>query len=280
VRIEESVGDLDPPGPAESATLKRVGAAPDVRLACQIRPQGDMRVTRLIRPPERGPVDTIEHGDAQGAEHVLAVLFLDIRQFTAISEPRLPYDTVFLLNRFFADVGEAIAVSGGWIDKYMGDGLMALFGRNQPVGEACRRALLAARRIDVALERFNADLKGELDGPLRIGMGLHVGPLVMGRIGHPASAAMTVIGRTVNVASRLEQLTKAYRVQIVASASLLNAAGLDRTALRTQRVRVRGVAEPILVALIAHGADLPELDPEQPPRIPKREPAGSGAGAA
>ena len=122
-----------------------------------------------------------------------------------------PYDTVFLLNRLFAEIGEAIQLSGGWIDKYLGDGLMAIFGRNETPEISSRQALEAARRIDAALARVNAELKKEIGKkPLRIGIGLHVGPLVLGRIGHQASAALTVIGQTVNVANHLSVPAKPF----------------------------------------------------------------------
>jgi adenylate cyclase len=82
--------------------------------------------------------------------------------------------------------------------------------------------------IDAALERLNSELQNELSAPLRIGLGLHVGPLVLGRIGHRASASTTVIGPAVNVASRLESLTKEHGVQIIASAAVvLIRRGLD-----------------------------------------------------
>jgi len=187
------------------------------------------------------------------------VLFLDIRGFTTLSEARLPYDTVFLLNRFFAEVGEAVTVSDGWIDKYMGDGMMALFGLSQPSQQACRSALMAAMRIDTVLERLNGELGAELSVPLRIGIGLHVGPLVLGRIGHRASASTTVIGPVVNVASRLESLTKEHGVQIVISRALAERAGLPYDAFPSTTVTVRGTSEPISVFLIAQGRDLARL---------------------
>ncbi len=259
VKIEAGGKDLPPPGEAEAATLKRIGAEAWVRLACQFRPQANMRVTRLVKPgaarSRRASVDP----ETQGIERTMTVLFLDIRNFTALSEKRLPYDTVFLLNRLFAEVGEAIQESGGWIDKYLGDGLMAIFGRNETPEQSCRQALAAAQRIDAALARVNADLKAEIGKPLRIGMGLHVGPLVLGRIGHQSSAALTVIGQTVNVASRLEDLTKEHGVQIVTSLAVLEAAGVDAVPFAIETVTVRGSTEPIRVALIGKGADLPEI---------------------
>ncbi|HWT31328.1 MAG TPA: adenylate/guanylate cyclase domain-containing protein, partial [Propylenella sp.] len=95
-----------------------------------------------------------------------------------------------------------------------------------------------------------------LAAPLRIGIGLHVGPLVFGRIGHPASAATTVIGPAVNVASRLESLTKEHSVQIVASAELAERAGLPAGVFPETVVTVRGTSAPLKVLLIPRGSDL------------------------
>lgn len=277
VSIEAGENVLPPPGEAEAATLKRISAEAGVRLACQIRPQANIRVTRLVKPGvQRGSRRVSADPETQGIERTMTVLFLDIRNFTALSEKRLPYDTVFLLNRLFAEVGEAIQLSGGWIDKYLGDGLMAIFGRNEIPEESCRNALAAARRIDAALARVNAELKNEIGKKLRIGIGLHVGPLVLGRIGHQASAALTVIGQTVNVASRLEGLTKKHGVQIVASLEVLKAAGIDASSFAIETVTVRGSTEPIRVALIGKGADLPEVVGQVPePAIPAQKPVSS-----
>jgi adenylate cyclase len=256
VKLDEDPGTLPPRTPAEVATLARIRAEGNVRLACQLRPNADLAVTRLVRPPdERRPVFAANQEEA-GVERTLAVCFLDIRGFTTLSEARLPYDTVFLLNRFFTEVGEAVNAAGGSIDKYMGDGMMALFGLNEPPDEACRAALIAAMRIDAVLDRLNRELGAELSAPLRVGIGLHVGPLVLGRIGHKASAATTVIGPVVNVASRLESLTKEHGVQVVASRALAGRAGLDPGAFRETSVTVRGTSEPISVVLIERGRDL------------------------
>lgn len=283
VRVTDSNQPLPEPGPAERKTLDRIGAPADVRLACQIRPEADISVTRLIRPPEnQGKELTTASGDAEGAEHDLAVLFLDIRGFTSISEKRLPYDTVFLLNRFFSDIGEAINTSGGWIDKYMGDGLMALFGHNQPVEQAAKNALAACIGIDLALTRFNAEMATEIENPLRIAIGLHAGPLVLGKIGHKASASMTVIGQTVNVASRLEGLAKEQDMQLVVSVNLLSNAEMAIEQLTVSEVTVRGSTQPIRVASIASAAQTfqdvqtgktDEDKTVEPSKQPSKEPA-------
>jgi adenylate cyclase len=268
VRIDKTAADLPPRTPAEAATLKRIHAADDVRLACQLRPHGDLTVTRLVQPPEAQRAPSLSDPDEAGVERTLAILFLDIRGFTGLSEARLPYDTVFLLNRFFTETGGATKAAGGWVDKYLGDGLMALFGMNQTSAEACRAALSAVVGIDAALQRLNDELSGEIPAPLRIGIGLHVGPLVIGRIGHPASATTTVIGPAVNVASRLESLTKEHGVQIIASTALCELAGIPPDAFARMDVAVRGASEPVSVTLIPRGQDLVEalkIGSGQPP---------------
>ena len=86
-----------------------------------------MTVTRLVRPPDQAS-PSFRGVEEAGVERTLAIFFLDIRGFTTLSEARLPYDTVFLLEPFFSEAGEAVTTTGGWIDNYMGDGMMALFG--------------------------------------------------------------------------------------------------------------------------------------------------------
>jgi hypothetical protein len=166
----------------EAITLASIAAPKNVRLACQVRPDHSITVTRLLRPASTGPqaVDVME-ADAAGAERPLAVMFLDLREFTQLSQSRLPYDVVFILNEFFAATGSAIHTYGGWIDKFLGDGLLAIFGQHHGVEAGCRQALRATRAIDLALDHVNAKLAAEIGRPLRVGMGIHAGPLLLGR---------------------------------------------------------------------------------------------------
>jgi adenylate cyclase len=259
VGIEAGLADLPPPAAAEAITLAGIGAPPHVRLACQIRPRSPLTVTRLVAPPARGHVGSPAVAEAQGLERNLAVLFLDTRGFTSIAEARLPYDVVFILNRLFAEVGEAIDKRGGRIDKYLGDGLMALFGSDTGEAAGCRQALGAARDIDLALDRLNAEMLGEIGQPLRVGMGLDVGPLVVGHIGHGDTAMLTVVGTTVNAASRLEALTKEKDCQLIVASEVLRLAGLVADPFPREAVAIRGLSAPRLVALVKRARDLPEI---------------------
>lgn len=274
VRIDDGVGDLLAPTYPEAITLASIAAPKNVRLACQVRPDHSVTVTRLLRPASTGPqaVDVLE-ADAAGAERQLAVMFLDLREFTQLSQSRLPYDVVFILNEFFAATGSAIHTYGGWIDKFLGDGLLAIFGQHHGVETGCRQALRATRAIDLALDHVNAKLAAEIGRPLRVGMGIHAGPLLLGRIGYGEAVDLTVVGNAVNVASRLEALSKERDCQIVMSADVARNAGYLDDLPAPASVNVRGVAEPMQIICVSRGRDLPvsilasQEDDERP--IPK-----------
>ncbi len=164
---------------------------------------------------------------------------------------------VFLLNEFFAATGVATTNHGGWIDKFLGDGLLAIFGQDDGVEAGCRQALRAARAIDLALDFVNAKLQAEIGRPLRVGMGIDAGPLLLGRIGYGESVDLTVIGSAVNVASRLESLSKEKGYQIVLSKRVARYAGWEGEDQFKATVDVRGVAEPVEVIGVGRGRDLP-----------------------
>src|SRR4051812_3906559 len=251
---------LPPPSPEEQKVLARVGAPDNVRLACQLRPPpGRYRITPLL-PPGSGPVEAYRrHPEAHGGERYVAILFADIRGFTSISEGRLPYDVVFLLNRYFRATGQAVQAAGGRLDKFIGDGVMAIFGLDREPEVACRQALDAARRMGLALDDLNEALSGDLDQPLRIGIGLHAGPAIVGEMGYERAASLTAIGDTVNTASRLESLTKDLKVELVVSQELIDRAGADLAAFPLHEVDIRGRQGRLGVRAVLRARDLTTL---------------------
>jgi adenylate cyclase len=228
-----------------------------VRLACQLRPPpGHYRVALLL-PAAAGPVEAYRRQpQAHGGERYIAVLFADIRGFTTISEGKLPYDVVFLLNRYFRATGQAVEAAGGRLDKFIGDGVMAIFGLNSEPQVACRQALDAARRMALALDDLNEAMSGDLDLPLRIGIGLHAGPAIVGEMGYARAAQITAIGDTVNTASRLETMTKEFAVELVVSQDLLDRAGVDLGDAPRHEVEIRGRQGRLAVRAVAKAADL------------------------
>jgi adenylate cyclase len=258
VRIDDGAGSLSPPGYPEAITLASIAAPPNVRLACQVRPASAMTITRLLRPASTGPEGAeLQELDSAGVEKSLAVMFLDLRDFTQLSQSRLPYDVVFILNEFFAAAGAAIHTHGGWIDKFLGDGLLAIFGQRHGVEAGCRQVLRAARAIDLALDHVNAKLGLEIGKPLRVGIGIHAGPMLIGRIGYGEAVDLTVVGNAVNVASRLEAVAKQKGFQIVMSSDVATYAGCLDDAGPVLIVNVRGVDAPMEVVGIMRGRDLP-----------------------
>ncbi|AWB20960.1 adenylate/guanylate cyclase domain-containing protein [Methylobacterium currus] len=240
----------------EAAALRAIGAPGNVRLACQARPSGDVALVRILDPHRDSAGVHLTSTDVAGIEREVAILFVDIRGFTPLSERKLPFDVVFILNHFFEAAGREIEAAGGWIGGYAGDGLLALFTHPDGIGPACRAAFAAAGRIDGAVAELNRRLAAELPAALRMAMGLHAGPLVLGRLGYGASRGMSVIGPAVNLASRLESLAKAADVQLVASAEAAERAGIALDGLRVETVAVRGVRAELPVIYAPRAVDL------------------------
>ena len=263
VVVEQGGELLHPPSEAEARSLAAVNAPPNARLACQIKPTDPMTVFRVFRPDgKRGRAHA-----SQGSEERLAVLFMDMRGFTARTTGQLPYDVVFLLNRFFDAVVPSITGAGGSIDKYLGDGLMAVFESSDEAASA-RAALKAAAGISSALITFNRTLAAEGVASVAIGIGIHLGDVVMGEIGAAGNAPRTLIGDTVNTASRLESKTKELKVELLVSEPLLLAAGHDTSALDLVTPELRGVTKPLNVLAVKSGADLFRILAEKPQMAP------------
>ncbi|MEX0275991.1 MAG: adenylate/guanylate cyclase domain-containing protein [Ruegeria sp.] len=259
VVVEEGADHLPAPGDVEARSLAAVGAPEGTRLACQMRPTSPLTVFRVFRPD--GGRDRAHA--SQGQERQLAVLFLDMRGFTARTTGQLPYDIVFLLNRFFDAIVPAITAQGGTVDKYMGDGLLAMFETRDAASSALA-GLHAAAGVGTALERFNRQLEAEGSPAIRIGMGLHLGDLVLGEIGAARHAPRTIIGDAVNVASRLEAETKALGVELLVSQAVLSAAGLRTAPEELRNFELRGVSAPVPALLVEHAAQLESrINPEE-----------------
>ncbi|TCL08187.1 adenylate/guanylate cyclase [Shimia isoporae] len=251
VIIEEGADLLHPPSPEEAASLAAVNAPPNARLACQLRPTNPATVLQVFRSDGR----QARAHQSLGQERRMAILFLDMRSFTARTTGQLPYDVVFLLNRFFDAIVPSITGAGGTVDKYLGDGLLAVFEHEDETASA-KAALDAAAGISAALITFNQTLKAEKAPPVAIGMGLHLGTLVMGEIGAADNAPRTIIGDTVNATSRLEGKTKELGVEALISEELLKGAGYKTSHLEFVELELRGVAHPMPALPVKQAARL------------------------
>ncbi|GIL00657.1 MAG: adenylate/guanylate cyclase domain-containing protein [Alphaproteobacteria bacterium] len=260
--IVDGLENCSPVTEAERNLLKKLNADPDIRLACQARIMGDVQVRPLIQSGSRAAVPRNVDPLGWGVERDAAILFLDIRGFSRISERSLPYDVVFILNSLFGEIGAEIEAAGGYIDKFMGDGLMAIFGLAATPQEASRDAIRAALAAEHAARRSSRVLTHHLSEPIRIGIGIDTGTVVIGRIGRTSDqtspSRLTAIGDTVNIAARLESATKELGAAMVISARTFAMAGLTEaeTYGRTASIKVHNISRPVDVIAIADPAAL------------------------
>ena len=248
ILIANAAGELPKPREIEAAALRRIGAPSDVRLACQLRPEVDLTVQPLLHPSLATPTHHAV-GREFGEERDVTILFVDVRGSTSLAETRLPYDVVFLLNSLFAAMAESVEKSGGYYSNFTGDGLMALFGLDRGRSEGARAALQCALTMFEALDSLNDRLAGELEKPLAIGVGIHTGEAIVGRMGPPKTPILSAIGDSVNTTARLESATKELGVPLVVSVETLGAAGISASTPLTQ-VSLRGRAGMMAVAAL------------------------------
>jgi adenylate cyclase len=247
VRVSEGLAELPPPARREAQALGRIEAPPNVRLACQCRPTGNVSVTPLL-PPNAGPSSARQPASgAQGRERRIAAMFVDLRDSTRLAEGRLPYDVVFIMNQFFAEMHAALRATGGYYAQFRGDGLLALYGLQSPFNVACRAALEGAAQMQARIEKLDKSMAEELKAPLRIGIGIHAGVAIVGTMGPPQEPIYSAIGDMVNTAARLEDMTKAFGCTLVVSDEVLQQAGVAPGAAAAHQVRVRGKTERLTV---------------------------------
>ena len=209
----------------------------------------DVRRQRLQRYFSPGIGELLEeHGGSeleQGKECELSIVFADIRGFTALSEGMGTRDTVSLLNSFHAAMVEALFRHAGTLDKYMGDGLLAYF--NAPIGQSdhAERAIRCALDMRQALIAMNIEHPNKGLANLRMGIGIHTGRAIVGDIGAPSRREFTAIGDAVNVASRVEQLTKDAGVDILISETTAAAVPGELELTEVGEFTIRGRTDPL-----------------------------------
>ena len=155
-------------------------------------------------------------------------------------------------------MGTAIEQSGGRLDKFIGDGVMALYGLDSGAATGARQSIAGARLMAIALQEMNQTLRNDLPEPLRIGIGIHIGPVIVGEMGYAAAVSVTAIGDAVNTASRLETANKEFGSQLVVSHRVAERAGVDLGAFPTHQLEVRGRSETLEVHVLDDARDLPE----------------------
>jgi adenylate cyclase len=265
IRVTSDLAALPAPSARESFVLNRLGTDndPAIRLACQLHPTADLAFVQLLAPHVSSANAHATHPARIGQERYLVCMFIDMRGSTMLAEKRLPYDTVFIVNRFLAAVSQAVVTAGGKPNQFIGDGELALFGLNCDPQTACRQALQAAARIAENIDELNQALKYDLPEPLRFGIGIHGGEVIVGDIGYRDNMVFTALGDPVNVAARLQDMTKTLSCAAIVSEDVFISAGFDTETLAPHDLPVRGRVAPIKVRAVGDTRQLLSLAPRE-----------------
>ena len=242
VRVTSSLGELPKPNKIEQSVINRLNFDQSLRLACQLRPETDIEINPLIKlvNHDKQNLRFSNQENLSGIEKETVIMFCDLRGFTRLSDGKMPFDVVFILNKYFKLVTDAVEENKGRIDKFIGDGVMAIFDKDTTISKNCKNALKGAAMITTYLNELNDELSTDDIEPLRLGIGIHSGNAIIGKMGYGEASTDTAIGDTVNVASRLEQLTKDYSCQLMFSSTVAENAELDKTKLNSVKTKIRG----------------------------------------
>jgi adenylate cyclase len=260
IRVIGDHATLPEPSQREAFVLARVGSNdPSIRLACQLRPSSDLSFFQLFMPNLASANAHASHPARIGEERYLVSLFVDMRGSTRLAEKMLPFDTVFVVNRFLAAVSQAVMECGGRPNQFVGDGMLALFGLAVSAETACRQAIRSVALISHNIDELNQFLSHDLREPIRFGIGIHGGEVIVGDIGYRDHMVFTALGDAVNVAARLQDMTKSLACEAIISDEVHSTAGLSDNDLPRQEVEIRGRAEPMAVRVITEANTLSAL---------------------
>lgn len=260
IRIIGDCSSLPEPSAREAFVLGRVGVEdPSIRLACQLRPTADLSFFQLFLPHTMAANAHASDPARIGQEHYLVSMFVDMRSSTRLAEHRLPFDTVFIINRFLGAVSQAVIECGGQPNQFLGDGELALFGLAVSPQTACRQALRAAAMIAANVDELNKAIGHDLPRPIRFGIGIHGGEVIVGNIGYHDHMVFTALGDAINVAARLQDMTKSLACEVIFSEHVRITADVPAHELPQQEVAIRGRAEPMIVRAVTDARTLAAL---------------------
>lgn len=260
IRVISDCNALPVPSRREAFVLSRIGATdPSIRLACQLRPTEDLAFFQLFLPHAMSANAHASHPQRIGQERYLVSMFVDMRGSTSLAEHRLPFDTVFIVNRFLNAVSQAIVACGGQPNQFAGDGELALFGLRTDRQTACRQALKAAAMIAANIDELNQFFGDDLHQPIGFGIGIHAGDVIVGDIGYRDHMVFTALGDAVNVAARLQDMTKSLSCEAILSEEVRRTAGLADNDLPRQEVAIRGRTELMMVRYVTQAKTLASL---------------------
>jgi adenylate cyclase len=259
IRVIEGAGSLPAPDLLEDRTLRRVHAPANVRLACQLRPLANVTIQLLV-PPRTAATPIAARFDAAvdgGRELEIVAMFVDLRESTALAAGLLPYDAVFLFDRYIQAVTGAIRNRGGYVTSIAGDGVMSVFGLDDTAASSARHAFVAALDVWGELDALNNELTGELRAPIRAGIGIHAGLAVVGWMSVGASQSLQFLGDIGNIAAKLEAQSRPLDCTLVASVAAIKLA--VSTDIVPIEVTIPGQSHPISAAVFKTRNELQQV---------------------
>ncbi|MEJ8755544.1 adenylate/guanylate cyclase domain-containing protein [Pontibacter sp. H259] len=257
VLVLEGQEKLTPPTSCERA-IRKVKKFPEtIRLACQTQVKGEgVTVQRLIRDETdryifiNGKEEGTTIGEI-GESRKLALFFIDVRNFTPFIESNLPFDVIHIMRRIFALFKNAITQYDGEIIDTAGDGLYAVFGLNSKIKQAAESSVLAGFKIQSDLKIFNNTyMRPYFNHTFEVGIGVHVGKVIVGNVGIGLSHNLTVMGFPVNIAARLQAATKELNNSFVISGVAYRLLKDPPYSLGCDYLNLKGVSTPYEVKLI------------------------------
>ena len=247
VRVLKGAEHLTPPTAWEEHMAAKRSWDPSIRLACQCKPTGDIEIQRLIWTSSainRLQLETLRQGLAE--EKPIALLVCDLRNFTQITASNLSFDMAHMLNRFYNVLGDPILKNNGIIYQYVGDEIIGIFGidsGNQT--EVCQNAIRAALGMQYAIDRLNHLELKDLDTHFKIGIGVHHGTAYMGYLGHPNHRQLAIVGDPINVASRIQGMTKDTQTGLLISEPVLQSLPPNSLEIEAKHVKhLKGKPDP------------------------------------
>lgn len=246
VEVVEGLDQLAPRSEAEALLATRRRWPDNIRLACATRITGNGNVTvkRLITPPEEKKLQRrLEKQEGLGHIRSLAVLFADMRNFTPITESSPAFDVIYILNRYFSTLKQVVVKHGGQVNLFVGDEISAVFGLETDPRIGCRQAVDAGLEMLERIQTLSKVIERDFDVKLAIGVGIHFGPVIVGKVGPSDDLRFGLVGDTVNIASRLEGQTKVLQHPLLVSQALVDQLS-DDSGLQigpTQEVSLKGV---------------------------------------
>lgn len=202
---------------------------------------------------------TSQKPDLSASMQPVTILFIDLRDFHKLASEKAPEEITNILNRFFDLVGSAVLGYGGWIDNYLGDGILVVFNNEQKPEQAAKKAIKAIGAIRTALFRLNKELSRKIKQPLQVGIGIHSGSALIANIGHKKSVSKRIVGSPVKIAYKLEELTKDKNVQVIMTADTARTAELALDNQETEYVVLRDHNIPVEVLCFTAKQKIPRV---------------------